>query len=606
MLYHFIIFPWRLLLTIKRLTAFLASPRVSLALVGLMWVLPFLQPHRQFPLPSFYTESLAFALGLAALTLLLHKRYWNDPELPRVALFPLALGALLLLQLTLGKIDYTEQALFALAYLLWTVFLVSLGYFLRRELGLAEVAAALAWFLVAGGVLSAIVGLLQHYQVHTLIDPLVAAKTETAVFGNLAQRNHFADYTCLALASLVFLYASRRLNCAVAAVLAPLLLFVLALSSSRSAWLFLFAMLALSAGWYWKDRKYLALLKACVLLVLGLALMQWLVKLSLIVAPVPAITSADKLFDTASGSIRLELCQEAWHIFLQSPLLGVGWGQFAWQHFLYGITLKSHALVGLYNHAHNIVMQLLVETGLVGAMLVVVGAAIWLLGLRRMDLDINLWWLLALLAIIGMHSLLEYPLWYAHFLGIAAVLLGLGETRFYRLEMKRMGRISFALILLLGWMSAISLVYNYRNLEETLFAKGPEDLSAAGLRKLHDELLQIHRNSLLAPYIELAYTGAIVLNKDKLSDKLELNSRVMHFAPISLVVYQQAILLALNGQAEAAKTQFKGAAVAYPDELGNFAKVVRFLLSQDPAELEPLLELSEQKLKEKGIGVRAK
>ncbi|HXZ96576.1 MAG TPA: Wzy polymerase domain-containing protein [Burkholderiales bacterium] len=571
-----------------------------------MWVLPFLQPHRQFPLPSFYTEWLAFALGLAALSLLLQKRHWNEPEFPRVGLVPLALGALLLLQLTLGKIAYAEQALLAVAYLLWMAFLVLLGNILRREIGLADTSTTLAWCLVAGGVLSAIVGVLQHYQLHTLIDPLVGVKTENAVFGNLAQRNHFADYTCLALASLVFLYSNRRLNWAVAAVLAVLLLFVLALSSSRSAWLFLFALLALSAWWYWKDRKSRALLRTCILLVSGFGLMQWVVKLSWLAAPMPAVTSIDKLYDFASGNIRLELWQEAWHIFLQSPLLGVGWGQFTWQHFLYGVLLKSHGLSGLYNHAHNIVMQLLAETGLVGTLLIVVGTTIWLHGLRRMAFDIHLWWLLALLAVIGIHSMLEFPLWYSHFLGIAAVLLGLGETRFYTLEMQRVGRISFALMLVLGWVSAISLVYSYRNLEETLFAKGLEKLDAAGLKRLNEDLLEIHRTSLLAPYIELAYTGAIVLNKEHLSDKLELNSRVMHFVPVSMVVYQQAILLALDGQAAAAKTQLERAAVAYPDELGNFAKVVRFLLSQDPAELEPLLELSEQKLKEKGIGVRAK
>jgi hypothetical protein len=161
-------------------------------------------------------------------------------------------------------------------------------------------------------------------------------------------------------------------------------------------------------------------------------------------------------------------------------------------------------------------------------------------------------------------------------------------------------------MLTLGWVSAISLVYSYRNLEETLFAKGLEDLDAAGLRQLNEDLLQIHRTSLLAPYIELAYTGAIVLDKDDLSDKLELNSRVMHFVPVSIVVYQQAILLALNGQAQAAKAQLERAAVAYPEELENFTGVMRRILTQHPAEFEPLLELAELKLKEYGIAVRTK
>jgi O-antigen ligase len=606
MLYYFIVFPQRQLLTIKRLTAFLDFPHISLALIGLMWVLPFLQPHRQFPLPSFYTEWLAFALGLGALSLLLQKRFWNNLELPRIALVPLVLYPLLLLQFALGKIAYPEQVLLALLYLLWTAFLILLGNILRREIGLAALSTTLAWCLVAGGVLSAIVALLQHYQIHTFVDPLISVKTSNAVYGNLAQPNHFADYTCLALASLLFLSATGRLAWAVAAALGVLLLFVLALSGSRSPWLYLFALLVLSAWWYRRNQKNAALLKASVLLIPGFALMQWVVQLPWFAAPVPAVTSFQRLFEFASGSIRLELWRETWFIFLQSPLLGVGWGQFAWQHFEYGVLFKSSGLSGLYNNAHNIIMQLLVETGLVGAVVVVGGVVIWLHGLRRMAFDIYLWWLLGLLAIIGIHSMLEFPLWYSHFLGIAALLLGLGETRFFRLELQRVGRISFALMLVLGWVSAISLIYSYRSLEGTLYAKGLEDLDAAGLRQFNEDMLQIHRTSLLAPYIELAYTGAIVLNKDDLSDKLELNSRVMNFAPVSIVVYQQAILLALNGQEQAAKWQLERAAVAYPGELKNFTEVMRRLLPQYPAELEPLLELANQKLQEYEIAVRAK
>ena len=45
--------------------------QASLAMAGLMCVLPFMQPYHRFPLTSFYSEWLAFALGLAAAALLL-------------------------------------------------------------------------------------------------------------------------------------------------------------------------------------------------------------------------------------------------------------------------------------------------------------------------------------------------------------------------------------------------------------------------------------------------------------------------------------------------------------------------------------------------------
>ena len=580
--------------------------RISLALVGLMWVLPFLQPRHFYPLSIFYSEWLAFALGLAALSLLLSKRHdWKNLELPGFVLVPFILCAVFLVQWALGKIVYPEQALLALLYLLWAAFLILLGNILRREIGLAALSTTLAWCLVAGGVLSAIAALLQHYQIHTFLGPLIAVKTSIAVYGNLAQPNHFADYTCLALASLLFLSATGRLQWTVATVLAVLMLFVLTLCGSRSTWLYLFVLLALSAWWYRRNRNNAALLIASVLLIPGFALMQWVAQLPWLAAPTPTLTSIQRLFELASGgSIRFELWREAWFMFLQSPLLGVGFGQFAWQHFLYGVIFKSPDINGLYNHAHNIVMQLLAETGLAGTLVVGAGVASWLYGLRRATFDLHQWWLLSLLIIIGIHSMLEFPLWHSHFLGIAALLLGLGETRFFRLELQRIGKISFALMLALGWISAASLIYSYRSLEETLYTKDLESLDTPGLEQFNQDLLQIHRTSLLAPYIELAYTGAIILNKDNLSDKLALNSRVMHFAPVSLVVFQQAILLALDGQSEMAREQLERAAFAYPQELKTYTKVLQALLPEYPSELEPLLKLAEQKLKEQHSAIR--
>jgi len=51
-------------------------PRISLVLSGLMVSLPFLNFHHSLPLPTFYTEWLAFALGTAALLPLALAEYY--------------------------------------------------------------------------------------------------------------------------------------------------------------------------------------------------------------------------------------------------------------------------------------------------------------------------------------------------------------------------------------------------------------------------------------------------------------------------------------------------------------------------------------------------
>ena len=116
--------------------------RASLLLAGLAWTLPFLQPYHRYPLTGFYSEWLAFALGLAAALVLLSRQAWREAELPVVALAPVGFAAVLGVQVALERALYPEQVLTAVLYLLWASLLMLLGSVLRRELGMMTEDAA--------------------------------------------------------------------------------------------------------------------------------------------------------------------------------------------------------------------------------------------------------------------------------------------------------------------------------------------------------------------------------------------------------------------------------------------------------------------------------
>lgn len=569
--------------------------RASLALVGLGWTLPFLQPFHAYPLTGFYSEWLAFALGLGAATLLLWPRAWQPLHLPTVGLAPLGLAVLVLLQWLFGLVTYTEQALTAALYLLWMLAMMVLGSALRREIGIAGVTVALAWWLLAGGSLSAVAGLLQHYQFHTLLDPLLAQRGAGGVYGNLGQPNHFANYIALALASLAYLVAAGKLRNAPAVALAPLLLFAIALTGSRSAWLYLLA-LAVTALWFGRrapgaDSRRLVI--STLLLLAGFVLMQGVASLPFMIPELGASTSGHRFFDLVdSSSARLALWGEAWSMFLQSPLLGAGFGQFAWQHFQLGSIGDFAARPGLYSHAHNIALQLLAETGLIGALIALAGVAVWIAGLKRLKAGLHGWWLLALLAVLGIHSLLEYPLWYAYFLGIAALLLGAGATRFLAPEGRGVSRTSIAVALALGWFIAATTMESYRELARVLFTVHRDESDIPPEPEFTEVLMRIHRESLLTPYVEFAMTFAIAPDRDSLKDKLELNARVMRFAPADTVVYRHSLLLALNGEQAAALEQLRRAASLYPGEFDTYTRTLETLATRFPGTFEPLLEFA--------------
>lgn len=580
--------------------------RASLLLIGLAWTLPFLQPRHRYPLTGFYGEWLAFGLGLAAALLLARRQSWREAELPVVALVLPALALLVGVQAALGRVPYPEQAVTMTLYLLWASLLILLARVLERELGMAAITTTLSWFLLAGGLLSALAGYAQHYHLVPALDFVVTRKMSARVYGNLGQSNHYAAYVTMALCSAAYLYGGGRLRAAWAVACAALLLPALALSGSRSPWLYLAIVAALALLLFRARRdeaasRSLLAYSLCLIpgfVAAGFIVAQWGgAEPSVAAATGEQVTSAQRLFEAAVGfDPRVQLAAEAWQMFLSAPVLGAGWGQFAWHHFTYVAATGADAAPGVYNHAHNIVLHLLAETGAAGALLVAGAALLWLADLRGIKLDLEWWWVFALLGILGAHSMMEYPLWYSYFLGIAAVLLGLGAKRTVRLKLPGLARATATTLMILGWFNLISVMPYYREFERLVFLPGDRGAAQPGEKAFVEAIARIHREPLLTPYVELAVAFGVTLDEEKLAEKLDLTARAVRFAPVSYLIYRQALLLALAGERETALLRFEQAARVYPGDLPGIRAELAGLARARPGAFTPLLELAAARL----------
>ncbi len=589
------------------------ATHISLALVGLMWVFPFLHYRHRYPLTTFHQEWWSALLGLAALALLVGRAYWQRPEIPRIVQLPVGLAAIALLQWAIGMMAYSDQALLYALYLLFAALLMMLGAWLRDCFGLARMAQVLAIFLLIGAELNAAIGVLQHFRWHTPFDSVVVAKVSSSVYGNLAQPNHFANYLALGLASLGLLHMQHRLKGRYATLLAVPLLLGMTLSGSRSSWLYLLMMAALAARWGWRDAAQRPMLRYCLLLLAGFGAMHLLVQLPFMAGAGGSIDTMQRLFgEDANGSIRLYLWRESWLVFAQSPWLGVGFGQFAWHHLQLLPMLQQDNIQGLYNNAHNLVFQLAAETGSAGLLVLFASLGLWLYGLRRAPRDATHWWGHAALGVLAIHSLLEYPLWYTYFVAVAAILLGaLDETR-YRLELRSVGRLSVAAMLLLGLLTLLQLRTSYQQLEQVLSLRPAAATSAGqaspadegGFGRVRDGLMEVHGGSLLSPYAELFLSSMIEVSEERKRDKLELNTRVMRFAPVGHVVYRQALLLALNDMSRQAEAVLEQALWSYPGEWPAARGRLEELAEKEPGRYAALLEFALRKEQEYASAVR--
>ncbi|MDO8988741.1 MAG: Wzy polymerase domain-containing protein [Sideroxyarcus sp.] len=574
---------------------------ISLAFVGLMWVLPFLYYHHAYPITTFYQEWGAGLLGLCALPLLLTARYWQAPEVPRIVMLPIGLMLLLMIQFFVGRIEHFDHLMLMSLYFLFAALLMMLGRHLRAELGLPTVATVLAVFLLAGAELNTLAGFLQHYRWNTFLNPFVTLKTSVAVYGNTAQPNHYASYLSFGLISLGLLHVRLSMRAWQTALLAAPMLFVMALSGSRSSWLYLLFVAGLAFWVQKRDRAARPLLYYSLLLVLGFWQMHYVVQIPWLEGSTGSVTTAERLFgDNASGSIRVQLWREASLIFAQFPLLGAGFGQFAFQHLQLAVEMHNPGIVGLYNNAHNLVMQTAAEAGTAGliVLLLTLGMWLWQAFARGAQWTIYQWWGYAVLAVLGIHSMLEYPLWYAYFVGVAAFMLGMFDVTGYRLELRNVGRVSVALMLLLGALSLLQVHLAYQRLENALLLRGKAVADRSLIPRVQEELMKVHESALLSSYAEMFIANTMEIGPDHLQEKSQLNERVMRFIPIAPVVYHQALLLAMSDKPEEAKAMMEKAIWGYPADYLRARVEMEDLARKDPARFAPLLEFATQKIEE--------
>lgn len=578
---------------------------LSPLLIGLMWTWPFLYPAHRLPITTFYQEWGAVLLGFSAGSwMLLKSDFWREAEIPRIVLLPLGLAAIVVIQFALGMLPYFEQTLLVSLYFLWAALLMATGNYLRRKAGLPHLALVLATFLAAGGELNALAGILQHFNWHTFLDPYLTPKLSVQIYGNIAQPNHYADYVMLSMVSILYLHDRRRINGVTAVTLVVPLLFVLALCGSRSTWMYIAAIAGL--GYLFRGNGASPPLKFFLWILLGFLLMNGIAELPWLTSgTAESLTPLDRMFaevksvgsvggSVNSGAIRLYLWREAARMFLHFPLAGIGFGQYAWQHFKMLPAMHAPDIQGLYNNAHNLVFMIAAETGLAGLLVLFGTLAPWIRNACKYRPTPEAWWGYSLLSILLVHSLLEYPLWYAYFLGIAAFLLGMFDGTRFALRPRILYRIPAYIVLVFGLASIQQLYENYSRLEYILADRPARADDAEYMRRIWQNLAFVQQESVFRPYAELFAGLAMDSAPASIRNKLDLCERVIRFSPNESLAYKYALLLALNGKHSEAATEAERAIWSYPLGFSTFRTQLVFLDRADPMDFASLLSKSDE------------
>lgn len=431
----------------------------------------------------------------------------------------------------------------------------------------------LAWALIWAGMISAVLGLLQYYDDAGFLWPLTTEPGPGQAFGNLRQRNLFASLISMALISALWLHAGQRDKPRHRRVLwvagAVLLIAAMAASTSRTGLVEVLGIAGMAAYLARRERKQQperARLPAPTLLLAAVPLyffIAWLLPRLAVGSGVESM--AQRLSQGAPpGHSRLILWHNVLTLISERPWTGWGWGELSYAHYMHSTTYPGARFVEILDNAHNLPLHLAVELGIPAAVLIcgaflcmVLMARPW----RERDPDRIMAW--ALLAVIVLHSLLEYPLWFGPFQLVFGLCLGLlwpgrpGGASLHRTVSRACAAALCVAVAYAGWdYIRISQIYLPR--EERLSAYQDHTLD------------KVQGSWLFANAVSFARLTLTTVTSDNAAEVHARARRLLHFSPEPRVIVkaiESAQLLGLHDEARAEAERFS---VAFPHQYGRW------------------------------------
>lgn len=519
------------------------SPNDPIGLVvicALIYALSWLLPNHHEPWVDFYSDFWAACVFLI-LGVVIFWKVRQEDCLPWHIAPCLAIGciAVIWVQYTLGLIETSGVAWISSMYLLGFSICMLLGATLERcRPGFC------AEFLFIAALIGGLGSLLIQIQQWLEIDSgsmfwLFIPSPPQRFHANLGQPNQLATLLFLGVLACGWLYQRQRLHGAVAWMLSIFLAFGLALAGSRTTWIVILFTLVMVFS-FSKRLNTEGKMK--------LGIFSWVICFLFFVVSLPEINVLlgrdgylHSLRGISGGELRFKLWSSLLTAVWDRPWFGYGWMQTSFAQFV----ADPYAIIneGTHRHAHNIFIDILLFVGIPLGSMICLAVIFWVLkAVYSVRSPENLWVLLFLGA-MGIHALLEYPLYYAYFLLPFGLMFGsLNEAMKFKvlIETKYW---PIALCMAAAAAGLIVSALDYFKVEEDFFS------------------LRFERRQMKAPNRQLA-PDVLVLNQlqdqiwlirvspEKAHSEQDIKRalRTAKLLPSTITIYKLAAMYALAGE----------------------------------------------------------
>jgi hypothetical protein len=271
-------------------------------------------------------------------------------------------------------------------------------------------------------------------------------------------------------------------------------------------------------------------------------------------------------------SSRWLLWSNVLHLIAQKPWLGWGWNELDFAH--YAMLYNGPRFCEILDNAHNLPLHLAVELGMPVAVLVCGGIAWWTWRRRpwsESDPTRQMAW--GILAVIGLHSMLEYPLWYGPFQMTAALCVMLLWSREKpasnpKYEPNRpLAQVIYSLIAIILIACSTYAMWDYHRISQLYMAPQDRDPAYAD-----DTLGKARKSWLFSNQVQFAELTTTPLSRDNAQWTFDTASALLHYSPEPRIiekVIESAVMLDRDDEATVHLARYKA---AFPKEHAAWAR----------------------------------
>ncbi|MDP2000084.1 MAG: Wzy polymerase domain-containing protein, partial [Rhodoferax sp.] len=428
-----------------------------------MWsvvlALGWLLPNHYVPWVAFHFDLwVACCLALAATALVVSSRR-------SIRIHPLALLCLFLLpipffQFWFSLLPFIGQAWLGGAFIF--------GFFLSLLVGAywedtTSGQAIDSLFLAIGIAGVASVGLQLYQWLGSSIDTFdlwIMDSGNGRPFANFIQPNQLATFLLWSLLATAWGVAHSQIRQKIAIFQSLFLLFGIALTGSRTAFVAVVGLLCATFLWrnLWKS-------KATVPTVLGLAVFYFVcVFLLPSIAKLFELAIPMGLIERPGGGVRITVYQLFLDAAWQQPFWGYGWAQSALAQM--AVAENHPPLASMFLQAHNLFLDLVIWCGIPLGLAISGTLMWWFVDMAKKIAKPRDAILLMFVAVVGWHAMLELPLHYAYMLLPTGLVMGVLNSRLATPVRFQLNRWCLGCLLLAGITLLTFIARDYVQIEE--------------------------------------------------------------------------------------------------------------------------------------------